>query len=87
MAEQNTYQIADWNGQSGERWVANQARLDAMVSRCSVWPICSWRAGRCWRFTPEVRPDEAPRGKKRGETPTDGIASGEKCQKVEEFFH
>ncbi len=24
--------MADWNGQSGERWVANQARLDAMVS-------------------------------------------------------
>ncbi|MFM0480420.1 class I SAM-dependent methyltransferase [Paraburkholderia strydomiana] len=32
MAEQNAYQVADWNGQSGERWVANQARLDAMVS-------------------------------------------------------
>jgi len=31
MAEQNAYQVADWNGQSGERWVANQARLDAMV--------------------------------------------------------
>ena len=24
MAEQNAYQVADWNGQSGERWVANQ---------------------------------------------------------------
>ncbi|MGF6549735.1 class I SAM-dependent methyltransferase [Paraburkholderia youngii] len=32
MAQQNAYQVADWNGQSGERWVANQARLDAMVS-------------------------------------------------------
>src|SRR5579872_7253370 len=31
MAQQNAYQVADWNGQSGERWVANQARLDAMV--------------------------------------------------------
>lgn len=31
MAEKNAYQITDWNGQSGERWVANQARLDAMV--------------------------------------------------------
>src|SRR3954466_13964021 len=31
MAEQNAYQVADWNGQSGERWVANQARLDAML--------------------------------------------------------
>ena len=32
MPEQNAYQVADWNGQSGERWVANQARLDAMVA-------------------------------------------------------
>jgi len=32
MAKENVYQVADWNGQSGERWVANQARLDAMVS-------------------------------------------------------
>lgn len=32
MAEQNAYQVGDWNGQSGERWVANQARLDAMVA-------------------------------------------------------
>src|SRR4051794_41916688 len=32
MAEQNAYQVADWNGQSGERWVANQARLDAMLA-------------------------------------------------------
>ena len=31
MAQQNAYQVADWNGPSGERWVANQARLDAMV--------------------------------------------------------
>jgi len=31
MAEQNASQVADWNGQSGERWVANQARLDAML--------------------------------------------------------
>ena len=28
MAEQNAYQVADWNGPSGERWVDNQARLD-----------------------------------------------------------
>ncbi|MBB5393125.1 hypothetical protein FB599_2784 [Herbaspirillum sp. SJZ130] len=26
MAEQNAYQVADWNGQSGEYWGANQAR-------------------------------------------------------------
>lgn len=32
MAEQNTYQVTGWKGQSGERWVANQARLDAMVA-------------------------------------------------------
>src|SRR5688572_3293953 len=32
MAEQNAYQVADWNGQTGERWVANQARLDAMLA-------------------------------------------------------
>jgi len=32
MAEQNAYQVADWNGQSGERWVVNQARLDAMAA-------------------------------------------------------
>src|SRR5207244_5282039 len=25
-------QVADWNGPSGERWVAYQARLDAMVA-------------------------------------------------------
>src|SRR3954468_19357883 len=31
MAEQNAYQVADWNGQTGERWVANQARLDARL--------------------------------------------------------
>jgi len=32
MTERNAYQVTDWNGQSGERWVANQARLDAMVA-------------------------------------------------------
>lgn len=32
MAEQNADLAASWNGQSGERWVANQARLDAMVA-------------------------------------------------------
>ena len=32
MAEQNAYQVADWNGQSGEYWVANQTRLDAMLA-------------------------------------------------------
>jgi len=32
MAEQNAYQVADWNGHSGEHWVANQARLDAMLA-------------------------------------------------------
>ena len=32
MTEQNAYQVADWNGQSGKYWVANQARLDAMFA-------------------------------------------------------
>ncbi|MEX3691207.1 class I SAM-dependent methyltransferase [Paraburkholderia sp. BR14263] len=32
MAEQSADQAGDWKGQSGERWVANQARLDAMVA-------------------------------------------------------
>lgn len=31
MAEKNAYQITDWNGKNGERWVANQIRLDAML--------------------------------------------------------
>ena len=32
MPEQNADQIADWNGQGAERWVANQDRLDAMLA-------------------------------------------------------
>ena len=32
MAGRNADQAADWNGQSGERWVANQARVDAMMA-------------------------------------------------------
>lgn len=32
MSEQAADQAATWNGQSGERWVANQARLDAVVA-------------------------------------------------------
>ncbi len=32
MAKQRADQAGDWNGQSGERWVANQARLDALVA-------------------------------------------------------
>jgi SAM-dependent methyltransferase len=32
MAHDNAGQVTDWNGQSGERWVAHQARLDAMVA-------------------------------------------------------
>lgn len=30
--EKNPYQTAGWNGQSGERWVTHQARLDATVA-------------------------------------------------------
>ncbi|MEK1933258.1 MAG: class I SAM-dependent methyltransferase [Pararhizobium sp.] len=32
MTEENVSQVADWKGQSGERWVAYQARLDAMMA-------------------------------------------------------
>ena len=32
MAQHNADQVADWNGQSGERWVAHQARLDARLA-------------------------------------------------------
>ncbi|KWU18997.1 class I SAM-dependent methyltransferase [Burkholderia cenocepacia] len=32
MAKQSADQVGDWNGQSGERWVANQARVDALVA-------------------------------------------------------
>lgn len=32
MAEKNAYQVADWNGRNGERWVANQSRLDHMLA-------------------------------------------------------
>ncbi|MEM5460727.1 class I SAM-dependent methyltransferase [Paraburkholderia phytofirmans] len=32
MAKQRADQVDDWNGQSGERWVANQARLNALVA-------------------------------------------------------
>ncbi|MDH2434831.1 class I SAM-dependent methyltransferase [Pokkaliibacter sp. MBI-7] len=32
MTEKDVYQITDWKGQSGERWVTYQARLDAMMA-------------------------------------------------------
>lgn len=32
MTGENVSQVADWKGQSGERWVAYQARLDAMMA-------------------------------------------------------
>ncbi|MBB4293597.1 SAM-dependent methyltransferase [Rhizobium leguminosarum] len=32
MTEENVYQVANWKGQSGERWLAYQARLDAMMA-------------------------------------------------------
>lgn len=31
MPEKNAYQVTDWNGKNGERWVANLVRLDAML--------------------------------------------------------
>src|SRR5690349_19997953 len=32
MAQHNADRAADWNGESGERWVAHQARLDARLA-------------------------------------------------------
>ena len=32
MAQHNADRVAGWNDQSGERWVAHQARLDAMLA-------------------------------------------------------
>ncbi|WP_372027370.1 class I SAM-dependent methyltransferase [Tistrella mobilis] len=32
MAEKDVAQVADWKGESGERWVAHQARLDARLA-------------------------------------------------------
>ena len=32
MAQHNADRIADWNGQSGDRWVAHQARHDARLA-------------------------------------------------------
>jgi len=32
MTEKDVHQVAGWNGQSGERWVAYQTRLDAMMA-------------------------------------------------------
>lgn len=32
MAQHNAGRVADWNGQSGQRWVAHQARLDARLA-------------------------------------------------------
>ncbi len=32
MTETNAWQIADWNGENGERWLVNQERLDRMLA-------------------------------------------------------
>ncbi|WP_313737852.1 methyltransferase domain-containing protein [Sphingobium yanoikuyae] len=32
MAQPNVYQVSDWNGSSGERWVTHRQRLDAMLA-------------------------------------------------------
>lgn len=32
MTRENVSQVAGWKGQSGERWVAYQERLDAMMA-------------------------------------------------------
>ncbi|WP_454798179.1 class I SAM-dependent methyltransferase [Novosphingobium lindaniclasticum] len=31
MPQANVYRVSEWSGKSGERWVSNQARLDAML--------------------------------------------------------
>ncbi|WP_260929532.1 class I SAM-dependent methyltransferase [Novosphingobium sp. 9] len=44
MAQQNAYQVSDWNGRSGQRWVDHQQRLDAMLAPfgeaalAAAWP-------------------------------------------------
>jgi hypothetical protein len=40
MAQHDADQVADRNGQSGERWVAHQARLDARLA------VASWAGQR-----------------------------------------
>ena len=32
MADPKAYQVAEWNGSIGERWLADQVRLDAMLA-------------------------------------------------------
>ena len=65
MAEQNADQIADWNDQSGERWVAHQARLDAVVAVFgkaaieAAAPVAGERVSDRTR-DPELRVDERP---------------------------
>jgi SAM-dependent methyltransferase len=39
MAAANVYQVADWNGHSGERWASNQQRLDHMLAIFGVAAI------------------------------------------------
>ncbi|MEE4692115.1 hypothetical protein V2K77_18705 [Pseudomonas alliivorans] len=50
MTEQNAYQVADWNGQSGEYWAANQVRLDAMMAtfgQAAIEAAAPATGGRC----------------------------------------
>src|ERR1700739_3983278 len=54
MAEKNVYQVADWNGQSGERWVAYQSRLDAMMAvfgQAAIEAAAPARGAMCWAWT------------------------------------
>src|SRR5436190_18248757 len=66
MAERNADQVTDWNGQSGERWVAHQARLDARLAvfgqaaieaaapamATACWTSAAARARRVWLWPP-----------------------------------
>ncbi len=45
MTERNVNQIADWNGRTGERWVANQARLDRMLGAYGAEAIAAAAPG------------------------------------------
>src|SRR5436305_12521327 len=79
MAQHNADQVADWNGQSGERWVVHQARLDARLAvfgQAAIEAAAPATGGRLHRyryralrcFRPVWRGRDAGRGdRRRGE--------------------
>jgi hypothetical protein len=51
MTKDNVVQVADWNGQSGERWVAYQTRLDAMMAvfgHAAIEAAAPAKGDACW---------------------------------------